>query len=344
MCPKVSIVVPIYRVERYLAACVDSLLAQTLQEIEIILVDDGSPDGCGQIADAYAQADGRVKVIHQSNAGLGPARNTGIAMATGEYIGFVDSDDWVNPQMFANLYQAAKAGCADIVTGGYREITDGTVVRTMAHPLAGNTLTSGEEIGRVRKNLYAYPVGDKRRDSFPVAVWTSLYKREMIHSGAVRFQNVLSEDRMFNLDAYEKAKTVTYVDSTDYCYRKDGQASITQTFSERTVQRYQQLLDTAAARACAEQDAECVLRFRRMVIDYCRAYVTIVDNSNASFLQKTGYLRKLLGRKQVRSLWEGYPIGTLPFMQKVLHWTIMKEWYGAALLLNGARRKIGCRK
>ena len=108
--PKVSIIVPIYRVEKYLSQCVDSLLCQTLEEIEIILVDDGSPDNCGRIADEYARQDSRVKVIHQENAGLSAARNTGIRAATGEYIGFVDSDDWAGPEMFRRSFQSAPAG------------------------------------------------------------------------------------------------------------------------------------------------------------------------------------------------------------------------------------------
>ena len=108
MIPKVSIVVPMYGVEPFLNKCVDSLLAQSLHDIEIILVDDGSPDRCGEIAEEYAIKDNRVKVIHQKNSGLGPARNTGMAAATGEYIGFVDSVDWANNCMFERLYNAAK--------------------------------------------------------------------------------------------------------------------------------------------------------------------------------------------------------------------------------------------
>lgn len=95
--PKVSIIVPIYNVEKYLNKCVDSLINQTLKEIEIILVDDGSKDSSGLIADSYAEKDKRITVIHQCNAGLGPARNSGMKVASGEYIGFVDSDDWVKP-------------------------------------------------------------------------------------------------------------------------------------------------------------------------------------------------------------------------------------------------------
>ena len=99
---KVSIIVPIFKVEKYLRNCVDSILNQTLKEIEVILVEDGSPDSCGRIADEYRLQDSRVKVIHQSNKGLGLSRNSGLDIAKGEFVGFVDSDDFVSKDMFRN--------------------------------------------------------------------------------------------------------------------------------------------------------------------------------------------------------------------------------------------------
>lgn len=115
MKPKVSIIVPVYNVEKYLVRCMESLLNQTLKEIEIILVDDGSPDNCPQMCDEYARRDSRVKVIHKSNAGLGYARNSGLDVAVGEYIAFVDSDDYVDTSMYATLWNEARASNADVV-------------------------------------------------------------------------------------------------------------------------------------------------------------------------------------------------------------------------------------
>ena len=106
--PKVSIVVPIYNVEKFLCQAVDSILNQSLKDIEIILVDDGSPDNCGKICDKYADKDPRVRVIHQKNGGLGSAYNSGIKAASGEYIGFVEPDDWIEPEMYEVLYNNAK--------------------------------------------------------------------------------------------------------------------------------------------------------------------------------------------------------------------------------------------
>lgn len=100
MNPLISVIVPIYNVEKYLARCVDSIVNQTYKNLEIILVDDGSPDRCPQMCDDYAEKDSRIKVVHKKNGGLSDARNAGMAVATGEYISFIDSDDWIDLETY----------------------------------------------------------------------------------------------------------------------------------------------------------------------------------------------------------------------------------------------------
>ena len=118
--PLISIVVPVYRVEELLPRCIESLLMQTYRNIEIVLIDDGSPDRCGEICDQYAQKDPRIRVIHQQNRGVAGARNAGLDAATGEYIGFVDSDDWVEPRHCEALYQSLIENQAQISICGHR--------------------------------------------------------------------------------------------------------------------------------------------------------------------------------------------------------------------------------
>ena len=115
---KVSLIVPVYNGENYLKDCVDSILGQTLREIEILLVDDGSKDRTPQLCDAYAAADERVRVIHQENRGLGMARNAGLDAAEGIYVTFVDSDDYISGEMCEKMYQAAEQYQADMVLAG----------------------------------------------------------------------------------------------------------------------------------------------------------------------------------------------------------------------------------
>lgn len=128
--PKVSIIVPIYNVEKYLDRCMSSLLNQTLKDIEIIMVDDESPDNCPQLCDEYARKDERVKVIHKKNGGLGLARNSGLEIATGEYVAFVDSDDFVDINMYQELYSTADSYDSDIVYCGFYEYKNESNVKT----------------------------------------------------------------------------------------------------------------------------------------------------------------------------------------------------------------------
>ena len=115
----VSVIVPIYKIPEYLSCCIDSILAQTYPDFELILVDDGSPDDCGRICDDYAKRDNRIKVVHKVNGGLTSARNAGLEVAKGEWIMHVDGDDWIEPDMIESLIEAAQITGADMVIGDF---------------------------------------------------------------------------------------------------------------------------------------------------------------------------------------------------------------------------------
>lgn len=319
--PKVSIVVPIYNVEPYLRKCVDSILAQTLGDIEIILVDDGSPDHCGEIADEYAQRDKRVRVIHQKNAGLGPARNTGIANAEGEYIGFVDSDDWVESQMFDHLYDAALKYEADIAVGGHRDMVDGKVHTVKPHPLAGQVLVGEKQIMPVRNRLFGHLPEDSEVEAFPMRVWTAIYKNAFLKNNGLRFQAILSEDTIFNLSAYRAADIIAFIRDVNYCYRMDNQPSIMRSFSSQKLAQYEQFIKKLEQLAEQEtfQHDDCVMRVRRMAIDYCRLYAGLVDNSDLSWSNKLKNLHRLAQSNMCTKISAGYPVETLSKSQRIFH-------------------------
>ena len=131
--PKVSVIVPVYKVESYLRKCVDSILGQSFSDFEVILVDDGSPDNCGAICDDYATRDQRVKVIHKINGGLSDARNVGLDVAIGQYICFVDSDDWIEQDLLKDNVAVLEHSGADLSIFGFTEIySDREVVHTQA--------------------------------------------------------------------------------------------------------------------------------------------------------------------------------------------------------------------
>lgn len=328
--PKVSVVVPIYNVEPYLKECVDSLLAQTLEDIEILLIDDGSPDRCGEIADEYARKDSRITAIHQKNAGLGPARNTGIAHAIGEYVGFVDSDDWVNPMMFERLYAAALRCHADIVVGGHRDMVRGKVRRTYQHPLAGQVLKGADQIMPVRNRLFGHLPEDKEVEAFPMRVWTTIYRNAFLRENEIRFEEILSEDTIFNLSAYKYAGVIAFTYDTDYCYRAEDHSSIAKTFSSKKLAQHEEFVNALGRLAGNErfQYEQCLMRVKRTAIEYCRIYAGLVVNSGLSLEDKRKYLHELSKSKMCTEKCEGYPVSTLPRQQRIFQKALSqsKEW------------------
>lgn len=335
--PLVSIVVPIYRVEKYIRQCIDSILAQTLDAIEVILVDDGSPDSCGEIADEYAKHDSRVTVLHQSNKGLGPARNLGMSAARGEYIGFVDSDDWINSQMYELLYHAAVSNDADVVFTGFRAVHNGQVIYLKPQPLGESILNGQEEIFQLRRAFYGALPSKEDDDSTPISVWVGLYKRELLQSKRIQFRNIRSEDKFFNTEVCRSVQRVVTIGGTPYSYRKDDQFSITASFSVAAIGSYNELFTALFELALQESDTykqECLLRTKRCVIDYSRLLTGKICNSDISTIEKLSRIKSVFTLAPVVSAAKGFPYKSLSVKQRAFYYCTRHRLALLALLLN----------
>lgn len=236
----VSIVVPVYNVQKYLSACVDSILKQTYKNIEIILVDDGSTDSSGQLSDEYAKNYDFVRVVHKKNAGLGYARNTGIDNAMGDYIAFVDGDDFIAPDHIEKLINTVKIGNLDACYGGYSQQARGNFI-PMVNPLQGNKYEN-DEIMRLFFPHLCGKLNYHQIDEVQMSVCMVLYDTSVIKNNNVRFhseRDLISEDLVFNLDFLEKAKKIAISDSCGYCYRcREGSLSKSYKADRLTKQTY----------------------------------------------------------------------------------------------------------
>lgn len=212
---KISVVVPIYKVEKYLNRCVDSILHQTFRDLEILLVDDGSPDNCGKICDIYAQKDSRVQVIHKENGGLSSARNAGIEAASGEYLAFVDSDDWLDLDMLEILYTAACRYDAQIAECSYRRIYQDHVEEETPCTGACIMATPVEAL----EGMYDW------RNFKPVA-WNKLYHRSTIKGERYPIGR-LHEDEFTTYRFVWNARKLVFVDVSKYNYDCSRTDSIT---------------------------------------------------------------------------------------------------------------------
>ncbi|WP_296386383.1 glycosyltransferase [Winogradskyella sp.] len=202
--PKISIIVPIYNVEQYLNQCVDSLLNQSHKNLEIILVDDESPDNCAQICDDYKLKDDRIVVIHQKNKGLSGARNSGLEIATGDYVAFVDSDDWVGLDTYNTLLNLALENDLDIIECG---ISETSLVENPTDD--GSTTIKIENVSQALKRII---------NNTQFSACTKLFKRLLI--GDSRFKlNKTSEDIYFAVENIPKIKKMGYYDVPFYSYR-----------------------------------------------------------------------------------------------------------------------------
>ena len=177
---KVSIIIPIYNVEKYLRECLESVINQTLKDVEIICVDDGSPDNCPQICDEYASKDNRIKVIHKENGGYGSAMNVGLDNATGEYIGIVEPDDYIESNMYEDLYKIAQKFDSDIVKSAYWEIfEDEENNKIRAYSYWAHEIKMPEKSFKIQdcpNFFYHHP-----------SIWSCIYKRNFINAHNIKF-------------------------------------------------------------------------------------------------------------------------------------------------------------
>ncbi len=212
---KVSVIVPVYKSEKYLVACIESLLEQTLKQLEIILIDDGSPDGCGEICDRFAERYENIIVVHLENGGPSRARNIGISYAHGEYIGFVDSDDYIDSDMFFTLYKEAYSHKVDIVMCEYyidNEETHFKLEMEYRQEYKGQ-----EEIKRGLLTQYF-----RRYHNGLYSVWNKLFDSNLIQNNKIEFDTDLirAEDAWFVFDCLKVAKKIRFINKPLYHYRQ----------------------------------------------------------------------------------------------------------------------------
>lgn len=222
---KFSVIVPCYNVERYLPKCIESLCKQSLKDIEIILVDDGSPDNSGRICDEWAEKDKRIQVIHKSNGGVSAARNDGLIMATGEYVIFCDSDDWMDNDALENLYNKAEETDADIVIGDVSQIYEGK--RKPVHFYDKEFVTSDKQYidGLIKANFCRKycPNPYNGQPAFGYGgPWNKAVKRSFLIENGIRFDvrvKGIFDDILFTAYILANAKKIAYIQKNVYNYR-----------------------------------------------------------------------------------------------------------------------------
>lgn len=272
---KISVIVPIYKVEDYLPQCIDSIINQTYNNLEIILVDDGSPDKCPQICDEYAEKDNRIKVIHKENGGLSSARNAGLDIATGDYIAFVDSDDYLDVSMYQSLMEVTKKYGVDVAVCDFFEL-NGKKINTKS------TETQKVSIIETPNDIFSHLL-----EPFPTLrfeVWNKIFKKSVI--GDIRFKvGQIYEDLHFDRNIILKSPKVAHIDLPFYYYRCNRPGSTNSFFKDNRfiyfdeMEHYFVLFEKY-------KDTKLTKTYALNVLEACLSFYISAINLNATTEQK----------------------------------------------------------
>ncbi|HEY5587898.1 MAG TPA: glycosyltransferase [Candidatus Paceibacterota bacterium] len=336
--PLVSIIVPIYKVEKYLDKCINSLLNQTLKNIEIILIDDGSPDNCPQMCDEYQKVDNRIKVIHKHNEGQGYARNCGLKIATGEYIAYVDSDDYIDFNMYENLYTIANQNNFDVVYCGVNRVSSNLHFTKFKKVDKLLIFIGIDEIKGFLLNMVGTKPNCSEDIHFSVSACLGIYSHKIIDNFSIIFESerlFISEDTLYNISFLSKSKKIGFVPETYYHYRQhdksfchsyiEGKYFKEKIFYLEINKRLNNIMDID----------DFILRTTRTFIGNVRSVISVevANIGKNSFNKVRDNIKTICADEFLQEILIQYPVKELPLLQKIFIIFLIKKYIICIILL-----------
>lgn len=341
----VSIIIPVYNVEKYLPRCLDSIINQTYTQLEIICVNDGSPDNSSAILEEYAKKDNRVKIINQENKGLSGARNTGIEAATGEYIVFLDSDDWMDEEALEAA--VAKAENADTVMWGYvREFAEKSIEKKIFDGDRSFDESGTRDLHRRLAGLTGAELSNPENTDALVTAWGKLYTASIIKNNALQFVDtkiIGTEDLLFNMYYFGFAKNCYFIDKPFNHYRKDNETSLTRSYKPKLFSQWSELYSRIRNYL---NDNSLGEGFHKALDNrICLSMIGLGLNelcNGSSHSQRMKNLKAILSSEQYRKAFENLEFGFFP-----IHWKLFfsfckkRNALFVYILLNAMQMMIG---
>ena len=340
--PKISAIIPVYNVEKYLDKCIESVINQTLKDIEIILIDDESPDNCPQMCDQYAKNDNRIKVVHKKNEGLGLTRNHGIRIATGEYIAFIDSDDFIDTCTFEHFYKLAKDNNLDAIYYKFDRNTDEGV--KLGTPIDDIIIYEKDKKRNYILDLIASEPHAASDRLIGCSVWNALYKSSIIKSKQIEFHSereIISEDLIFNLDFLVHTTRIAQNEGRHYHYRINT-SSLCRTIREDRVIKNFYLYEYIAKNTERWNLDNKVVEKRnaRMFIGYNRTAIQQYMSSPLPYSKKKVWLKEQLSIPLWQTIYETFNWKELPNYKKIFFYLCAKKQIFALYLISVLRKMI----
>lgn len=320
---KISIIIPVYNVEKYLPKCLDSIVNQTYKNLEIICVNDESPDGCLKILENYAEKDNRVKIVSQKNQGLSGARNTGAKYVTGDYIMYVDSDDWIEPDTCEIALNKALEQKADLVFWTYtREFENSSVPKKIFDQaeIVFDKEDTKNKLHRRLFGLYGEELSSPENADSIVTAWGKLYKAELIINHNIEFvdtKKIGTEDALFNVYVFGYVKKAVFINKCLNHYRKDNIASLTKTYKKDLFPQWQNLYNLMQIYI---DDNNCGALFQTALQNrICLSIIGLGLNilNGGKSVKKIKEIKRIIGCEQYRKAYKQLTLKYFP-----IHWKL----------------------
>ena len=315
--PQVSVIVPVYNAEKYLSECVDSILNQTIADLECILVNDGSTDGSPAICDAYARQDTRVKVIHKANGRAASARNVGLEIAQGEYIAFVDSDDWISPDMYERMLTTG----ADVCLCDYVRFQG-----EQEYPFTQPNIRKGfYNKSQICKEIYPHLVMDGVEYPITISNWVLLIKHTIItdHNLAYREDILISEDAPFGSEVLYCADSFAYLKGDCLYHYRVTEGSASKSYQPWWWDSYLKINEETENffGNCPDYDFTQQIKSNMFYLARAEIYYILADTS-LSRREQNKKIRDVMRHPRVMRMMKGYDTKGIPLSFKSLYWSI----------------------
>ena len=315
--PKVSIIVPVYNAEKYLQECVGSVLSQTLSDLELILVDDGSTDRSPALCDHYAAQDTRVKVIHKPNGRAASARNAGLRTATGEYVAFVDSDDWISPDMYEKMLQTG----ADITLCDYVRFQG-----EKEFPFTQPNVTAGfYNKAQIREKIYPHLVMDGIEYPITISNWAMLIKRNIIVKNQLSYREdiLISEDAPFGSEVLYCADSFAYLKGERFYHYRITEGSASKTYKPWWWDSSLKINEETESFFSKCEDYDFTQQIKSNMFYLARAEIYyILCNRELSRKEQNRKLKAVMENSRVARMMKDFDVSSYPLSFRMLYWSI----------------------